>query len=466
MCRETVRLARPLMLASLCSLVVLLAQAAYGTVQGAARAQASPTGIEKINHVIWIIQENRSFDNYFGTYPGADGLPPGTCLPVLPESTQCVKPFHMPKGQPANDLNHDWDTIHAAYDHGRMDGFVWAEGSSFTMGYYDERDIPNYWNYAHRFTLCDHFFSSQMGYSLPNHAYTVAAQSGGLIVNVANLKELEDTMDDPDGFSFASIAELMSKTDIPWKYYVESQPVPKGVPMRLSETGVRLAFPDPKQFSLWNPLPGFKKIRDSPAEMAHLVDLKEYFNDLEKGTLPVVSWIIPDYQDSEHPVALPEDGMWYVAKLVNALMASRYCRDSVIFLTWDDYGGFYDHVSPPEIDAYGLGPRVPMLVISPYAKRDYISRSDYEFCSVLKFVEEHWGLHHLTPRDHWANDMRDCFDFTQTPNSTLIIPIPADLKPSQPILQYTSYPPSVPLPKYVPPKTLRMSAPPVASNEK
>jgi phospholipase C len=157
MCRQLRRLARPLALASIRSLVVVLAGAASCTAQGSNTAQATPVGFDKINHVIWIIQENRSFDNYFGTYPGADGLPPATCLPVLPESKQCVEPFHMPKGQTVYDLNHDWETIHAAYDHGRMDGFVWAEGSSFTMGYYDERDIPNYWNYAHHFTLCDHF---------------------------------------------------------------------------------------------------------------------------------------------------------------------------------------------------------------------------------------------------------------------------------------------------------------------
>ena len=249
-------------------------------------AQTPPAGMNKVNHVIWVIQENRTFDNYFGTYPGADGIPPGTCLPKLPGSVNCVKPFHMPAGQPALDLAHDWEVVHAAYNNGAMDGFVWAEGTEFTMGYYDERDIPNYWNYARHFALCDRFFSSQMGYSLPNHTYTVAGQSGGLIVNVANLQELKEVMDDDDGFSFASMAKLMSDTKVPWKYYVESQPQPEGVPMKLSETGVRLAFPDPKQFSLWNPLPGFKAIRDDPSEMAHLVDLKEYFSDLQKGTLP------------------------------------------------------------------------------------------------------------------------------------------------------------------------------------
>jgi phospholipase C len=420
-------------------------------------AQAAPNGINKINHVIWIIQENRTLDNYFGTYPGADGIPPQTCIPRLPGSSECVKPFHMPAGQPALDLPHDWDVLHAAYNNGKMDGFVWAEGTTLTLGYYDERDIPNYWNYARHFTLCDRFFSSQMGYSLPNHVYTVAAQSGGLIVNVNNLKELEDVMDDPDGFSFASLAKLMSKTNVPWKYYVESQPMPEGVRTNEDEMGLRVRFPNPKQFSLWNPLPGFKAIREDPAEMAHLVDLKEYFNDLQKGTLPAVSWIIPDYQDSEHPVALPADGMWYVTKLVNALMESPYWKDSVIFLTWDDYGGFYDHVAPPEVDAYGLGPRVPMLVISPFAKPGYVCHYTYEFCSVLKFVEERWKLHHLTARDHWANDMRECFEFDQEPTAPFMIPIPPNLPPSQQIMEYGSYSPSVPLSHYAPPKAVGMA---------
>jgi phospholipase C len=142
------------------------------------------------------------------------------------------------------------------------------------------------------------------------------------------------------------------------------------------------------------------------------------------------------------------------------------CPRCVIFLTWDDYGGFYDHVAPPEIDAYGLGPRVPMLVISPFARPNYVSHYAYEFCSVLKFIEECWGLRHLTARDHWANDMRDCFDFNQQPNPALIISIPPNLPPSRPILDYAAYPPSVPLPKYVPPKTQHMSTPQVPETHK
>jgi phospholipase C len=383
--------------------------------------QAAPAGLSKINHVIWIVQENRTFDNYFGTYPGADGIPPSTCIPKLPGSKECVKPFHTPPGAPYCDLNHSWQVAHASYDNGRMDGFVWAEGSPFTMGYLDQRDIPNYWDYARHFTLCDRFFSSLNGPSLPNHVYIVAAQSGGLTNNVGSIEALKEALDNPAGFSFASMADLLSKTHLSWKYYLETRPVPPGVQNRNY-----LRYPDPKHFSLWNPLVGFKAFRDNPSQMAHLVDLAEYFQDLKGGSLPQISWIIPDTQDSEHPIQPAAQGMWYVTKLINALMESPYWKDSAVFLTWDDYGGFYDHVEPPQLDAFGYGPRVPTLVISPYAKSGYISHYVDDFTSTLKFMEVRWGLGHLTARDDHANDMLDCFNFNQSPNAALVIPIPGD----------------------------------------
>jgi phospholipase C len=410
----------------------------------ASPAQAAEVFNSKIHHVIWIIQENHSFDNYFGTFPGANGFPPSTCVPKLPGSNKCVAPFHLPKGAPFCDLDHSWQIAHAAYDNGRMDGFVWAEGSPYTMGYYDARDIPNYWSYARHYTLCDNFFSSLNGPSFPNHAYTVAAQSGGVINNTFTLKQLEDATDDPDGFSFASMVDLFTKANVSWKYYVEAVPTSAGGPN--AKPG--LWYPDPKEFNLWNPLPGFKAVRDDPAKMAHLVALKEYFQDLKRGTLPEVSWIVPKFSDSEHP---PEScgpvtqGMWHVTKLVNALMRSPYWKDSVIFLTWDDYGGFYDHVTPLLVDAYGYGPRVPTIVISPYAKRGHISHHIYDFTSTLKFIEVRWSLGYLTARDDRARDMADCFDFSQPENSPLIIPIPQNMPSVAAPGDYCIYPPAVPI---------------------
>lgn len=409
----------------------------------AARAKQEIPGIKKIDHVVWIIQENHSFDNYFGTFPHADGIPPSTCLPIMPGSKKCVKPFHMPAGQPLLDLEHSWETAHSAYSHGTMNGFVWTEGSPYTMGYYDARDIPNYWDYARHYTLCDRFFSSEMSGSSPNHVYTVAAQSDE-INNIGSLSALKRELDDDDGFGFASIVKRFTGQDISWKYYVETQPMPPGG----RETNAhlsQLAYPNPKDFTLWNPMPGFKAIRDSQASMSRLVSLNDYYRDLKRGTLPQVSWIIPDFQDSEHPPEPIAQGMWYVTRVINALMRSPYWKNTVIFLTWDDYGGFFDHVPPPEVDAYGYGPRVPAIVISPYVRVDYVSHYTYDLTSILKFIEVRWNLKHLTPRDGRANSMVDCFDFNQTPLAPLVIPVPPGLH-SRLLPVHITYPPYVHLP--------------------
>ncbi len=431
---------------TLCLSIVLAAPMALfsqSTIKTARSAPVAISGSEKIEHVVWIIQENHSFDNYFGTFPGADGLPPFTCLPKMPGAQDCVKPFHMPPGQPLIDLEHSWETAHAAYNNGTMNGFVWVEGSPYTMGYYDQRDIPNYWSYARRYTLCDRFFSSEMTGSSPNHVFTVAAQSGE-INNIASLKQLESETDDDDGFSFASIVRRFRGAGITWKYYVETQP-PTAAAAAVNATLSHLAYPDPKEFTLWNPLPGFKGIRENPADMARLVPLQQYFTDLKSGTLPQVSWIIPDFQDSEHPPEPLDQGMWYVTQSINALMQSRYWKNTVIFLTWDDYGGFYDHIPPPEVDAYGYGPRVPMIVISPYAKQHYVSHDTYDFTSVLKFIEQRWGLKHLTGRDDRANNMADVFDFSHPIASPLVIQVPPDVR-SHLLPVHITYPPSVELP--------------------
>lgn len=406
---------------------------------------ASSAGIQKINHVIWIIQENHSFDNYFGTFPGADGFPPSTCLPKLPGSQECVAPFHMPTGAPPCDLDHSWQVAHTAYDNGKMDGFIWTEGSTYTMGYYDDRDIPNYWDYARHFTLCDEFFSSLMGPSSPNHVFTVAAQSGGETNNIGTFERLTEFLGDPNGFTFASMVDLFAKANISWKYYVEAEPTP---PELRGRSDMSLWYPEPKTFTLWNPLPGFKAIRNNPTRMARIVDVKDYFSDLKQGTLPQVSWVVPRFNDSEHPpesIAPVAQGMWYVTKLVNALMESSYWKDTVIFLTWDDYGGFYDHAQPPMIDAYGYGPRVPTIVISPYARRSYISHHIYDFTSMLKFIEMRFGLPHLTQRDNHADDMQDCFDFSKEPNPPLVISVPANLTSVTGRGNFCTYPPSIPV---------------------
>jgi phospholipase C len=410
-----------------------------------------PAGLKKINHIIWIMQENRSFDNYFGTFPGADGIPPSTCLSKFPGSKDCVPPFHMPNLFPTCDLPHEWEHAHAAYDNGRMDAFVWVEGTSYTMGYLDDRDIPNYWEYARKYTLADALFSSQMGESLTNHLYMVAAQSGGMIGGAETVEEVEKIRDDPGGFSFEAIVNLLNRGGVSWKYYLETMP-PRADEKMPPDILWYLLHPDPKQFSLWNPLPGFKSVRENPLSWKSLVELDQYYQDLEKGTLPQVSWIIPAFDDSEHPPEPVQQGMWYVTKVINALMKSPYWKDSVIFLTWDDYGGFYDHVPPPEVDGVGMGPRVPALIISPYSKSGYISHIVYDFTSILRFVERRFELPNLTTRDLRADPMFDSFDFDHQPLPPLVIPIPPNLPPTRRVEPYCVFSPTLPVVQpYAPP---------------
>lgn len=383
----------------------------------------SPPGLSKIEHFVFIMQENRSFDSYFGTYPGADGIPPGVAL-IDPVDGSLVAPFHDPnpvnRGGP-----HLWDNSQADVDGGKMDGFL-AEsykGKSGApnpgklnpkdvMGWHDYREIPNYWDYARDFVLQDHMFESVASYSLPAHLYMLAAQSGGYVGTKGQAK--------PSTYNFPEITELLMSGKIDWKYYVTSGKIPD------TEDGevvgsVPQQAQAPKKYTLWNPLPAFPKVKDNPAQWDRLVDTANFYKDARAGKLPQVSWVIPSSAVSEHPPSGVRAGMAYVTGLVNAVMKSKDWNSTAIFISWDDWGGFYDHVPPPSVDQYGYGIRVPGLVISPYARRGYIDKNVYSFESWLKIVEERFGVSTLTARDSQARDMTAAFDFTQQPRPPLIL---------------------------------------------
>jgi phospholipase C len=359
-----------------------------GTAWPAATTPAQTPG--RIDHIIFLVQENHTFDSYFGTYPGAEGLPQGLKVPMKPGAAATVAPFHRTTPL-THDMSHAFQVCRDAMDGGKMDQFIPAEKSVDTMGYYDGTDIPNHWAYAQHFTLCDHFFSSLAGPSLPNHLYMVAAQSGGVVDNLKNPPT--------GGFNFPTMAELLGAHQVGWKYYIGM---------------------DPQAFHLWNPLAGFKSFMSSQELRSHLVSSDQYFRDLRDGTLPAVAWIVPNFDESEHPPADIQVGMWYVTDLVNALMKSPYWNTALV-ITWDDYGGFYDHVAPPQVDQYGLGPRVPALIVSPYAHAGFVDHTPYEFCSVLHFIEDQFKLPPLTARDHQANDLGMTLDPAQRPLAPFLI---------------------------------------------
>jgi phospholipase C len=260
----------------------------------------------------------------------------------------------------------------------------------------DYHEIPNYWEYARKFTLCDYFFSSLMGPSEPNHLYALTAQSAGLVNNPG-----PGLAGEPGVYTFPTMAELLQASKVSWKFYDEK--------------------PDPHQHSLWNPLPGFRQFQQDPKLMAHLVHTDEFYADLKNGSLPEVSWLVPTPVDSEHPPQDVKTGMWYVTQLINAVMQSPYWEHCAVILVWDDYGGFYDHVPPYQTDRYGFGPRVPALIISPYSKEGVVNHTRFDFTSPLKLIETRFGLKPLTDRDADSNNMLDCFDFGQKPLDPIVI---------------------------------------------
>ncbi len=367
-----------------------------------------------IQHIVILYQENRTFDNYFGTYPGANGLSMNVALPKARESKETFNPFHLTNTS-TRDLDHSSRVARIAYDNGKMDGFVYAEGSDLTMGYYDDRELPYYWDYASKFVLMDNFFSSQMGPSLPNHLYLIAGQSGGLIENPGRCQSREicqgPSSQNPYGlpesltFNFTNVMDELDSRGISWKYYTGDKD-------------------DYKDAGYWNPLPAFASFKNNPSRLNNLAPNDQFLVDLAKGNLAQVVWVIPTEDESDHPTANVEVGQKYLVTAINAIMQSEYWPSTAIFVTWDDYGGWYDHVAPPQVDAFGLGFRVPCLIISPYAKEGFIDHTQSEFTSILKFIETVHGLPTLTQRDAMASDMLEAFDFSQPPNPPLILPGP------------------------------------------
>ncbi len=395
----------------ICLLILLLAALiavsalAPGTRMTAQTGTLKP-GLEKIQHFVFIMQENRGFDHYFGTYAGAEGIPPGVCLPNPPGP--CVSPYHS-SALVNNGGQHFNESAIADIDGGLMDGFL-PQSSSYpsdVMGWHDYNEIPNYWSYANLYVLQDRLFESVLSYSLPAHLYMLAAQSGGYV----NFTPI------PQSYNFPEITELLQSGLIDWRYYVNRGPTP-GAADGLDGANTDA---DETTYTFWNPLPAFPFVANDPNQMSRLTNATQFLTDAQNGTLPQVSWVIPNFAQSEHPPAALNDGMNYVTTLVNAVMLGPQWNSTAIFIAWDDWGGFYDHVPPPMVDQFGLGIRVPGLVISPYARQGYVDHKTYSFESWLRLIEERFGVNSLNSRDNNANDMYDAFDFNQQPRSPLML---------------------------------------------
>ena len=378
-----------------------------------ASADTGPAGqlqtTTPIKHFMVLMQENHSFDNYFGTYPGADGIPADTCMPVDPTgatTTDCVKPFYI-GGDGVADLGHTSKVFEAEYNNGAMDGFISAFGKQRdvgqqAMGYYDERDIPYYWNIADDYVLFDRLFTSAAAGSVWNHMFWVTGTPGNFEADALK----------PTGFDdVPTIFDRLQAAGISWKFYVQHyQPdLTFRTPAALEQSAQ----------TAWVPLLNYNRFLDDPALNSRIVDMSEYYQDLANGTLPAVSFMVPSGA-SEHPPGSIQAGERFVRSLVTALMASSSWKSSAFMWTYDDWGGWYDHVSPPAVDQYGYGFRSPGLLVSPYAKKGYVDHTTLDFTSELKFIENNWGVAPLAERDSTANDITSAFDFRSGPREALL----------------------------------------------
>jgi phospholipase C len=397
---------------------------------------ADPPTQTPIKHFLFLLQENHSFDNYFGTYPNADGLPPGTCMPIDPTkpSLGCVKPFHL-GSQPISDLLHNRETFVGQYLNGKMDGFVSAHIAAgglnaeqiarLTMGYYDARDLPYYWNVANRYVLFDRFFSSAAAGSFMNHMYWITATPG------------DPNHDSPPTTGFGDLLTIFDRLEsagISWKFYVQNYD-PTINYRTLQNAGDKAAQ------AVFVPLLDFNRFLDNPYLFSHIVDMEQYYTDLRNGTLPTVAYMAP-LGSSEHPPGSIQAGQRLVQTIVNALTRSDYWDTSAFMWAYDDWGGWYDHVSPPQVDTYGYGFRVPALLVSAYARQGQVNSTTLDYTSVMKFIETNWGLPPLAARDAAATSIASAFDFTRPPRPPAFLSAslatPPPVEPNRAVL-YAAY---------------------------
>ncbi len=398
-----------------------------------------PSSNSPISHVVIIMQENRSFDNYFGTYPGADGIPSNYCLPENPNATgsPCIKPTLSTDPRISKDLCHTQTCSLMAYDGGKMDGFlagsqgnVNSEDINSTI-YYDNSTIPYLWNFASHFVLADHFFSSVKSYSQPNHWYMVAANSPIVSINESAAQQQKQIS--PNGFplyideaqNIKTIADELNGAGVSWSYY--DQPIPSSCSFVLSvqaspacSYGNGLGRINP--YDYWNAFFAKNSSYTNPY-INHFQWRGQIFSDIKNGKLPSVSWVIPAGAISDHPPANITLGMWWVTDVVDAIEQSQYWHNTLIVVLWDDYGGFFDTVAPPSVPQYGLGFRAPALIISAYSRPGYIDHTIYSFESTLKFIEWRWNLPSLNFRDSQANNLLNALNFSQSPLPPDVVPL-------------------------------------------
>jgi phospholipase C len=394
-----------------------------------APAAASPSpsppaqhqAITPVKHFIFLMQGGRTFDNYFGTYPGADGLSAGTCqLRVTGKPADgCVKPFLLGGGHlPSLGANH---TILAnQYNGGKMDGFVAAyqrqgRDGATAMGHYDGRTLALYWQVARDYVLFDHFFSSNQYSIRNNRSYWVSAvpAPGG-------------TGRIPAGGygNQLTIFDRLQAAGVSWKFYVQGY--------NRTQTYRSASPANPETQTSRVPLVDFYRFTHDPALASHIVGLDQYYKDLHAGTLPAVAYVASSSGYDERSARSVSLGQGLVRTMVTQLMLSRYWGSSAFMWSYDGSGGWYDGVRPPEMGSATVGLRVPALLVSAYARQGQVNHTVMDYTGALKFIEQNWRLGPLADRDARSNNLTSAFDFAAGPRPPVLLHAgePPDLLPA------------------------------------
>ncbi|MGH2740710.1 MAG: alkaline phosphatase family protein [Actinomycetota bacterium] len=368
-----------------------------------------------IKRVVYLMLENRSFDNIFGRFPGANGATVGV------REGQEVPLIRCPEWLPG-DMPHDTFSYYVQLNDGKQDGFAHGKyGPFYAYSQFEEQQIPNYYHWGKNYVLCDNFFQSAIGPSHPNHLFFIAGTSGGAIDNPENIRvraypdgrQVKSWGIDADGeavyvfvrdergnltkhstaFDVPTYGEELSRAKVDWAYYAAEPHQPGYIWSAYS------AIPNVFLSDLWD---------------QHIRPVDDLLADIQANELPSVTWITPRFQLSDHPPFSTCHAHDWVTDIVNSIMRSAMWDSVAIFITWDEWGGFYDHVPPPSPDPVGFGFRVPMLVVSPYARHGYIDDALGEFSSPLKFIADNWDLPYLTDRVRATHNFEHVFDFSQS----------------------------------------------------
>ena len=400
-----------------------------------------------IRHIVIVVQENRSFNSLFMGFPGANTATTGACKPLSrlglcthggrialhPITLETCRCFG------GRDIQHNHAGFEIEYDDGKMDGFdliglgtTGRKGPAgpYPYAYVVKRETQPYWNLARRYALADEMFSTATTNSFVAHQQLIAATT--------RLNPSESLTDVPNGYpwgcdappgtrtaiitvsgllrndgpfpcitQYRTMADVLDAARVGWTYYVDD----------FRDNGGDLSGGN------WNAFDAIEHVRYDKDWRAHIfMPNTTIFRDIDRGKLPAVAWVIPSLLDSDHPLSGSNSGPSWVAAVVNAIGRSSYWKDTAIIVVWDDWGGFYDNVAPAQLDYTSLGMRVPMILISPWAKRGFVSHTHYEFGSILKFVEETFSTASLGATDTRAASIDDLFDYTQTPRPFISVP--------------------------------------------